>query len=296
MRLIYTNSKGVSLDFNNTPNLILYNIDGLQPTQLTASTIRKAYTNGVIVNNSHRGERQVILNLALTAGRENDKLRRNLYDLLGDNEAGNLRYIDDDLDVTTEAYAEAPNVDAWTLQPTMQVSFLCPSAFLKATNETVLEMYESNPALTFPLTIKEGEGVVMGQEAPAVSEYEVFNHGQASTGIKAIVRFTQDVNGFVVANDSTGDVLRIAKSFSIDGVEGGFKAGDILTITTEIGNKGVALYRAGHNYDIFSTVDYGERWLRIERGRNVIRYADGDENSNAGMFVTVSFNALYWGV
>lgn len=296
MRLIYTNSKGVSLDFCNTPNLILYNIDGLQPTQLTASTIRKAYTNGVIVNNSHRAERQVILNLALTAGRDNDKLRRNLYDLLGDKEAGKLRYIDDDLDVTTEAYAEAPNVDAWTLQPTMQVSFLCPSAYFKATTETVLEMYESNPALTFPLTIKEGEGVVFGQEAPAVSEYEIFNHGQASTGVKIVVRFTQNVSGFIVANDSTGDVLKIAKTFSINGVEGGFNAGDILTITTDIGNKGAILYREGAYYDIFSAIDYGNNWLRIERGRNMLRYADGDENSNAGMFVTVSFNALYWGV
>lgn len=297
MRIIYTNSKGVSMDFCNTPNLIVYNIEGLQPTELTASTIRKAYTNGVVVNNTHRAERQVILNLALTAGRDNDKLRRNIYDLLGDKEAGKLRYIDDELDVTTEAYAEAPTVDIWTLQPTIQVSFLCPDAFFKATSETVLEMYESTPALQFPLTIKEDEGgVIMGMEAPAVSEFEIFNHGQASAGVKIVVRFTQDANGFILENESTGNVLKIANSFKINGVTGGFKSGDILTITTEVGEKGAILYREGINYDIFSAINYGDSWLRIERGRNVIRYAQGDNVTNAGMFVTISFNALYWGV
>lgn len=296
MRLIFTNSKGVSMDFCNTPNLTLYNFDGLQPTELTASTIRKAYTNGVVVNNTHRAERQVILNLALTAGRDNDKLRRNIYDLVGDKEAGKLRYIDDELDVYTEAYAEAPSVETWTLQPTMQLSFLCPSAFLKATSETVLEMFNSIPALQFPLTIKEGEGVIMGMEAPELSEYEIFNHGQASTGVKIVVKFSQDVNGFIVENKSNGDVLRVANSFTVNGTTGGFKTGDILTITTEIGEKGAILYREGAYYDLFSAIDYGNRWLRIERGRNVMRYAQGDDTNNAGMYVVVSFNTLYWGV
>ena len=90
--------------------------------------------------------------------------------------------------------------------------------------------------------------------------------------------------------------MRIANTFKINGVTGGFKAGDILTITTDIGEKGAILFRDGVNYDIFSAVNYGARWLRIERGRNVIRYAQGDNVANNGMFVTVSFNALYWGV
>ena len=294
MRLIYTNSKGLSFDFCNTPGLTLYNVEGLQPTELNVSSIRKAYTNGVVVNNTHRGERQVILNLALTSGRDNDRLRRNLYDLLGDKEAGKLRYIDDDIDVTAEAYAEAPSVDIWTLTPTIQVSFLCPSAYFKATSETVLEMFESTPALTFPLEIREGEGVIMGKVAPVVADYEVFNHGQASTGVTIVVQFTQDVNGFILENRSNKHKIIIANKISNS--LGGFKSGDILTITTEVGDKGATLYRGGANYDIFSSVDYGAEWLRIERGRNVIRYAQGDNVTNAGMFVTLSFNALYWGV
>lgn len=287
MRIIYTNSKGLSFDFCNTPFLALYNVEGLQPTELNAGTIRKAYSNGVKVNSTHRGERQIILNLALTGGRENDRIRRNLYDLLGDKEAGVFRYVDDDIDVSTEAYAEAPAVDVWTLTPTIQISFLCPSAYFRATEETRLEMYQTDPALTFPLTLKE-EGIIMGKEIQAVSEYEILNHGQASTGVRIEVRFTQAVSGLIVENQSNSNVLNIDYDFL---------AGDILTVTTEVGEKGAILVRSdGTIRDIFSSVNYGIQWLRIERGRNVIRYAQGDNVTNAGMFIAISFNALYWGV
>ena len=302
MRIIFTNSKGLSFDFCNAYGLTLYNVEGLQPTELNASTIRKAYTNGVVVNNTHRGERQIILNLALTAGRENDRIRRNLYDILGDKEAGKFRIVDDDLDVYTEAFAEAPGVDTWTLTPTIQVSFLCPSSYFKSTQETKLELFQVDPQLKFPLELKE-EGITMGIESPVLDLYELTNSGQASTGVRIEVRFTKSVSGLIIENKSNGNVLNIASSFRGENVAtkeivsfSSFRAGDILTITTEIGEKGAILYRDGAYYDIFSAVDYGEQWLRIERGKNIIRYAGGDNVSNDGMFITIRFNALYWGI
>ena len=56
------------------------------------------------------------------------------------------------------------------------------------------------------------------------------------------------------------------------------------------------MYRDGVNHDIFSAVDYGQEWLRLERGRNVIRYAQGDGQTNSEIALRISFNALYWGV
>lgn len=286
MRIIFTNSKGLSFDFCNSYGLTLYNVEGLQPTELNASTIRKAYTNGVVVNNTHRGERQIILNLALTAGRGNDSVRRNLYDILGDKEAGIFRYVDEDIDVSTEAFAEAPKVNTWTLKPTIQVSFLCPSSFFRDTQETVLDLFQVDPNMQFPMELKEG-GVMMGIENPISENYELINKGQASTGVRIEARFTQAVNGLIVENKSNGNVLNIDYSF---------KQGDILTITTDIGDKGAILYRDSAYYDIFNAVDYGNQWLRIERGKNIIRYAGGDNVTNEGMLLKLRFNALYWGV
>lgn len=287
MRIIFTNSKGLSFDFCNAYGLTLYNVEGLQPTELNASTIRKAYTNGVIVNSTHRGERQIILNLALTAGRENDHIRRNLYDILGDKEAGIFRYVDDELDVYTEAFAEAPAVDVWTLTPTIQVSFLCPSAYFKATQETKLELYQTIPTLQFPLEIPEDNKLIFGFELPLLEEYEIENKGQSSTGVRIEARFGEYANGLIISNESNGNVLKVNYIF---------KQGDILTLTTEVGEKGAILYREGAYYDIFNAVDYGDQWLRIERGKNKIRYSDMDNVSIVKLFVTIRFNALYWGI
>lgn len=287
MRIIYKNSKGLAVDFCNFPGLTLYNVEGLGPTELNTSAIRKAYSNGVVVNNTNRGERQIILNLALTAGRENDRIRRTLYDILGDKEQGQFRYVDDDLDVFTEAYAEAPSVETWTLEPTIQVSLLCPSAYFKATQETKLELYQVIPKLKFPLEIPEGTGAHMGYELPNLEEYEIENAGQLSTGVRIEVRFTGNLQGLILTNESNGNKLEIGYTF----VEG-----DILTITTEIGDKGAILRRDGKDIDIFDSVDYGEEWLRIERGKNIIRYTDINKVSSTSLFITITFNALYWGI
>lgn len=288
MRIIYTNSKGQYIDFCNIPNVSLYNVEGLEPTGLTKGTIKKAYTNGIIINNTARAERQIILNLALEGGYLNDSIRRSLYEILGDKEQGEFRYIDEELDVYTEAYAEAPQVETWTLEPTMQVAFICPSAFFKDTQETVLNLFQVDPRLQFPLEIKEDEnGVIMGAESPAASEFELFNKGQTSTGVKIVCNFTQEVNGVKFVNESNGHILTIDYLF---------KQGDVLTITTERGEKGAILYRNASYTDIFSSINYGDEWLRIERGENVIRYSHLNSDSTAGLFVKISFNALYWGI
>ena len=294
MRLVFMNSNGQALDFFGMDNVAVFNIEGLGPTELTKGTLQKAYSDGIIINSTARAERQVIINLALEGGRLNDCIRRKIYSVIGDKRAGFLRYTDEEIDVFTEAYAEAPQVDTWTLEPTMQISFICPSAFFKDFHETVLDLSYVNPQLQFPLAIpEETGGMVMGEETPAVSGFTLINHGQASTGVKIVVSFTQAVTGVKIANESNGDVLTVAAPALIGG---SFQAGDVLTITTETGEKGAILYRAGTYTDIFSAVSYGEQWLRIERGRNVLRYSHADSADTAGLLIKISFNALYWGI
>ena len=272
MRLVFTNSNGQALDFFSMDNMAVFNIEGLGPTELTKGTLQKAYSDGIIINSTARAERQVIINLALEGGRLNDSIRRKIYSVIGDKRAGLLRYTDEEIDVVTEAYAEAPQVDTWTLEPTMQISFICPSAFFKDFHETVVDLTQET-------------GVAVG--------FPVLNHGQASTGIKIIVEFTQAVTGVKIANESNGDVLTVTAP---DLIGGSFRTGDVLTITTETGEKGAILYRAGVYTDIFSAVTYGEQWLRIESGRNVLRYSHADSADTAGLLIKISFNALYWGI
>ena len=281
MRLVFTNSNGQALDFFGMDNVAVFNIEGLGPTELTKGTLQKAYSDGIIINSTARAERQVIINLALGGGRLNDSIRRKIYSVIGDKRAGFLRYTDEEIDVYTEAYAEAPQVDTWTLEPTMQISFICPSAFFKDFHETVVDLPQ------------ETGGMVMGEETPAVSGFTLINHGQASTGVKIVVNFTQAVTGAKIANATNGDMLTVAAPALIGG---SFQAGDVLTITTETGEKGAILYRAGTYTDIFSAVSYGEQWLRIESGRNVLRYSHADSADTAGLLIKISFNALYWGI
>lgn len=286
MRIIYTNAKGLAMDFANMPGMTIYNIEGLGPTELSKSVIQKAYSDGETVNNTSRGSRQILINVALHGGPDNDRIRRALYELLGDRGPGVFRYVDAEIDVSCPAYAEAPAVDTWTLTPTMQLAFYSPSAYFRATAATVTDLYQTDPRLQFPLEIREG-GIIVGQESAELSENVIENVGQASTGVTIETRFTDNVNGLRIKNESNGDRLFIDYQF---------KAGDVVTVTTEIGEKGAILYRGGVNYDIFDAVDYGEQWLRLERGRNVIRYAQGDDVTSTGLLLRISFNALYWGV
>ena len=286
MRLIYKNARGLAMDLANTPNMTIYNIEGLGPTELSKSVTQLAYSNGDAVNNTARGSRQILINAALHGGPDNDRIRRSLYALLGDREPGEIRYIDDEIDVSCTAYAEAPSLDTWTLTPTIQFAFYCPAAYFRATAATVTDLVQTDPWLQFPLEIEEG-GILIGRESVRLPENVIENVGQASTGVKIEVQFKNAVEGLRITNESNGDYLFVDYQF---------KAGDFLTVTTEIGEKGAILYRDGVNHDIFSAVDYGQEWLRLERGRNLLRYAQGDGQTNSEITLRISFNALYWGV
>jgi len=89
----------------------------------------------------------------------------------------------------------------------------------------------------------------------------------------------------VLLNVDTGEYIQVNATM---------QAGDIVTITTDYGNKGVTLTRDGTTEDYFRYIDVDSTFMQLDIGDNVFRY-DAAAGSDA-LEVTIYHNNNYLGV
>ena len=71
-------------------------------------------------------------------------------------------------------------------------------------------------------------------------------------------------------------------------------AGDVLTITTEVGKKRIERIRNGETANLFNTLVLGSTFLKLEEGDNVL-YATSNSGSSS-LFTEITFRPKYSGV
>lgn len=113
----------------------------------------------------------------------------------------------------------------------------------------------------------------------------VQNVGDVSAGLRVVFRALGSVSTPEIVDVNTGEFIRVNTDMS---------AGDIITVTTGYGQKGVTLNRNGAVSDIFRLLDVDSTYLQASVGDNLYRYnsASGVDN----LEVTIYHNNLYLGV
>lgn len=118
----------------------------------------------------------------------------------------------------------------------------------------------------FPLIINKTEQepptVMFGVREPSLI-VNVFNHGAVGTGMRIVFKALGTLTGPSLINVYTQDYFKLNKTMY---------AGEIVEVTTTIGEKKVIAHINGVETNYFRYRDLGSTWLQLDVGDNLFRY------------------------
>lgn len=281
--LIFTNSRGQELDFTKIIDSQILSISGLEPTTAETTEETNPLIDGVTFGTIRRGKRNIVVNIA-QYGLRIKEIRRNLYNVLGGKENGQLRFIDENIDVSTSAYIENILPTQWTNAPTLSISILCESAFFESTVTKKTRVVSLENKLSFPLELTE-QGQEFG-ELVTENALIVNNNGQEKTPCHIKLVFNGAVENPVITNNTMNEYFSLIRTFS---------SGQVVDIYSDIGQKRAILTDIdGTETDIFSDISISSSWLFLKLGENIISVssAKGIEN----VVTEIEFKELFYGV
>lgn len=276
------NHNGDILDFNDTA-FTVSEIQGLNPPNANINTSEIALVDGAKYNSSKMSMRS--LNIVFYIEFEAAKNRIKIYNVLKSKEYVKITYTGEYRDVFVEGYVEGINIDYFAMKQMVTVSILCPSPYFKEAQSIINGASKIVPMFTFPFAIAANEKKPLSY-IDSLGSTVVINDGDVKCGITIEVYSRNPVANIKIFNYVTAEYMGLDMTTEI---------GDVVTICTTQGSKGITLLRNGTKTNIFNSLSKGSTWLQLDPGENIFVYeADGISVNYAD--VRYIHNNLYEGV
>jgi hypothetical protein len=253
---------------DDSPGILVTNIDGLDPVAASVQTSSYAVAPGAKFQSSRQDTRNIVLTMTLDPDYLTSsvrQLRRQIYAFFMPTFEVSLRfYTDDGLIVETSGVVETCEAPLSTDTPKATVSIICFNPFFADSTATVFS------------------GSTVSTSATSVLE----NDGDVATGFSFALNVNRDISAFTIYNKGPdGTVTSLDFSASLH-------SGDTLTIDTNVGSKAVTLTRSGVNSSLLYAMSSQSTWLALSPGDNHIRvYATG-----AAIDYSISYTNKYGGL
>lgn len=282
--LTLQNKSGSKLSFNQIGGqFTITNIEGLSPADATINTNESALIDGATYNSSKVNMRTINMAFAIEHNAEEGRLK--VYRVLQSSKYVMLTYKSERLNVFVEGYIRSISVGHFSAKQIATVTILCPFPYFKAAQEIVNDLSSVISLFHFPFSSTEEPQIVFGYIDPTTAEV-VMNNGSIECGLTFELYAKASVTNPKIYNHVTGDYI---------GINYEMEAGDVITITTEKGNKTVTLLREGVRSNIFNSLMEGISWLQLEIGGSAFVY-EIDQGLISDLLVTIKHRDLFEGV
>lgn len=260
----------LNLELEDTSSgYIVADIDGLDPVKAILVSSSFANGDGEYFQSSRREPRNIKFRLELDPDPEVEtvrQLRTKLYKFFMPESEVRLRFfLEDDLEVDIVGRVESCETAHFAQEPAVDISIMCFDP----------DFYELTPIVV--------PGTTTAGEVPITIEYE----GSIETGFKLVMDVDRDLPEFTIYHVLPDDQIK-----TLEFNNAPLLAGDVLTISTIFGSKGVSMVRAGTTYPLLFGVSPQSVWLQLVPGTNAIRvYATGDD-----IPLTIEYTNKYGGL
>lgn len=277
-KIIFTNSRGQSVEFSNTAPYILSAVDGLGDVIAINSTQKTSYQDGTTLVNSSLEERFITLQVSMFSPSINDlsstrqKIGSVFNPKLGE---GQLQYVyGDEIKVIGAVPDHVPIFPSGRENrvgnyQTVMITLRCPNPYFRNVADDKTEIAFWEPQFEFPLEIP-SEGIEMGVRSPSLI-VNVANDGHVDTGMIIKFRAIGTVVNPSLVNVNTTEYFKINRTLT---------AGEIITVNTNSGKKRIESNLNGVTSNIFNNIVFGSTFLQLEIGDNLFRY-DAEQNLEA---------------
>ena len=240
-------------------------VEGLGPVAATLTSSSLAQVDGAQPQNARRDVRNITMKIGFEPDFVNttvQSLRSALYDyLLPKANVGLNFYIDDVLTLVTSGQVETFDNVLFTADPEADISILCYDP----------DFYGPAP-------------VVLSTTTRSDTNTNLVNYdGTSEAGLIFTLNVNRALTDFWITNARPDNVRQKME------VTGSYSSGDVITIDTRPGSRGVTLLRSGSTSPILYALDMTSTWLSLMRGANQF----GAFAAGAGVPFTMSYTPQY---
>lgn len=248
--------------------LYIQEIEGLEPVKATIVSSGFAQMDGSQYQSSRRESRNLVFKLGIDPDFKNQTprdVRNTLYNFLMPKTEVKVTFVSDDMD-TVEIYGRVETLD--------------PKIFAK-------DQVATSSVICFDPDFKALDtNLVPGFTTSDDDELDVLYEGTVETGVELQININRSISELTIYHRSPDGSVR-----TMD-ISAPLVAGDVLTIVTVSGNKGVVLTRAGVDSSLLYATSPQSYWLELLRGINHIRlYTAG-----APIPYTITYRDRYGGL
>lgn len=266
----------------NEDNFQVLKITGLNPPKAQINTTKMATLDGKKFNSSTLNERNIVITVKLNGDVEKNRIR--LYSFFRPKEWCKFYYKNNSRNVFIEAYTENVECDLFTNNEIMQISLLCPEPYFKDVQEIIDDISKILSKFEFPFSIDE-EGIEFSTlDTSKITN--AHNSSEMDTGVIIDIDIYSHIEKLLIKNTSTGETLTLNYQF---------QSNDKVTINTNKGHKSIKLVRNAETINIFSAIEKGSKFFRLNIGDNFFSYLADDGENDSFVHIVFRRNTLYGG-
>lgn len=263
-------------------NFQVLKITGLNPPKAQINTTKMATLDGKKFNSSTLNERNIVITVKLNGDVEKNRIR--LYSFFRPKEWCKFYYKNSSRDVFIEAYTENVECDLFTNNETMQISLLCPEPYFKDVQEIIDDISKILSKFEFPFSIDEDGIEFSTLDTSKITN--VHNSSEMDTGVIVDIDIYSHIEKLLIKNTSTGETLTLNYQF---------QSNDKVTINTNKGHKSIKLIRNAETINIFSAIEKGSTFFKLNIGDNFFSYLADDGENDSFVHIVFRRNTLYGG-
>lgn len=242
---------------------ITKDVDGLGPTEVDVSIADTPFMGGVFQGRRPQN-REIVAKVGLNSphivGYTPEDLRDELYGMMTPGPSGSMQIqamSGENVVGVTDGHVKKIEPSLFSKEPEVQLTIACLSPYFRSMDYTfVTGLNKASPQIT--------------------------NLGSAETGFRMNVELTQNMGNWAIAKAPHGERMDLSWPFL---------AGDILTLDTRPGSRGVSFTRAGTTYSLLHALSTNSEWISLYRGLNT--FYTSSESFNWG---EVYYRPEYLGV
>lgn len=279
-KVIYENDNGESIEISYSFPYFLQGLSGQDGAKASITKVSGAGQDGSTITNVVLADRDLQLQGAIRGNSKDEiaKYRTKLLKVFSPKSKGWLQYEYGNLKRRIRCQVESGPIfskknNSYKFQDFL-IDILCPNPFWLDDIEISEEITTWIGGISFPLRLP----TTFAMAGPRI--INVVNNGDVETPVR--IEILGPATNPKITLRETGEFIRIKKELTRD---------DVVTITTEFGNKRVEL----NGQNAFNILDLPySTFFNLKVGDNVIEFTTEDETNNAN--VKISYRNRYLGV
>ena len=280
--VILENEYGDKLSFVDNPIFTITSIEGINPPSATINTSEMAQIPGAKYNNSKTNVRQILIKFSINLNPQENRLK--IYKVIKSEKYIKFYTKRGNKDISIEGYVQSVDIGYFSLKQDVSISILCPYPYFNETQEVINNLDVVVPNFHFPFAITKEDPIPISY-IDTTSSAVINNKGDIEYGLKIEISARGNVTNPKIFNYITGEFI---------GIKYNLLPGDLITITTGVGQKEVTLLRENKEINIFNYLLKGITWLSVRGGENI--FVCESEEGIRNMSTKITHQNLYEGV